>query len=272
MLAVGLAVRGCVNENAKAGQGTGPATGASPAPSPKAPPDTLQLTDVIGSIPQKQNSRLYFEKNGVVVRVFYDRSGQITAWWIYNNGLSGTFSVHFPGRLNPNSLIEPDGEPAAGKGGSRPPPPPAGAAGSAGTVGVTSDDPNSLIGPAGYGTSNFVAAGTLLPYEIEFENDPSATGPAQRVDITDQLSPNLNWSTLQLTSVGFGSTRILIPAGLQHYTTSVNITENGQVFEVIVALNLNVATGLFTASFQTIDPTTGLPPANLLAGFLPPGR
>ena len=53
--------------------------------------------------------------------------------------------------------------------------------------------------PAGYGTDNFVLSGTLLPYEIVFENDPSATAPAQRVDITDQLDPNLDWSTLQLS-------------------------------------------------------------------------
>ncbi len=140
----------------------------------------------------------------------------------------------------------------------------------AGTVGVTSEDPNSLIGPAGYGPSNFVAAGTLLPYQIEFENDPSATSPAQRVDITDQLSPNLDWTTLQLTSVGFGSTYITIPAGLQHYVTTVRTSVNGQSFEVVVNVNLNLATGLLSASFQSIDPKTGLAPANLLTGFLPP--
>ena len=127
-----------------------------------------------------------------------------------------------------------------------------------------------MIGPAGYGTSNFVAAGTLLPYEIEFENASTATAPAQRVDITDQLDPNLDWTTFQLTAVGFGSTYLNIPTGLQHYDTTVNVTENGQTFEVAIALNLNPATGLLTASYQSIDPKTHLPPASLLTGFLPP--
>jgi RHS repeat-associated protein len=150
------------------------------------------------------------------------------------------------------------------------PAPPPGETSTTTTTPVTSWDPNSMIGPAGYGTSNFVAGGALLPYKVEFENDPGATAPAQRVDITDQLDPNVDWSTLQLTAAGFGGTYIPIPAGLQQYKTTVNATQNGQFFEVVIRLNLNPATGLLTASFQSIDPTTGLPPANLLTGFLPP--
>ena len=67
------------------------------------------------------------------------------------------------------------------------------------TYAVTSQDPNSLTGPAGYGSVNYVAANTIFPYQIDFENAPTATAPAQRVDITDQLDPNLDWSTFQLT-------------------------------------------------------------------------
>jgi hypothetical protein len=124
--------------------------------------------------------------------------------------------------------------------------------------------------PAGYGTSNFVAGTALLPYQIVFENDPTATAPAQRVDITDQLDPNLDWSTFQLAAVGFGSTYIAIPAGLYHYDTAVKVTENGEAFEVVITLNLDPATGLFTAALASIDPSTDLPPASLLTGLLPP--
>jgi Ca2+-binding RTX toxin-like protein len=126
------------------------------------------------------------------------------------------------------------------------------------------------VAPAGYGTPNFVADTALLPYQIVFENDPTATAPAQRVDITDQLDPNLDWSTFQLAAVGFGSTYIAIPAGLDHYDAAVNVTENGQAFEVLITLNLDPATGVFTATLASIDPSTDLPPASLLTGFLPP--
>jgi RHS repeat-associated protein len=156
--------------------------------------------------------------------------------------------------------------PAPGKN----PTPPAPPTSTTATSAVQGRDPNSMVGPAGYGTGNYVLDGSLLPYQIVFENDPTATGAAQRVDISDPLDPNLDWSTLQLSAVGFGSTYITIPAGLQHYDTTVNTIENGQTFEVQIGLNLNPATGVLSASFKSIDPSTGLPPASPLTGFLPP--
>ena len=69
-------------------------------------------------------------------------------------------------------------------------------------------DPNAMYGSTGYGSAGYVSANSLFPYLIDFENAPTATAPAQRVVITDQLDPNLDWSTLQLTGVGFGDTNI----------------------------------------------------------------
>jgi RHS repeat-associated protein len=89
--------------------------------------------------------------------------------------------------------------------------------GSATTESVTSQDPNSLTGPAGYGSSGYVAANTLFPYRIDFENAPTATAPAQRVVITDPLDFNLDWNTLQLTGVGFGDTNLAIPPDSHYY-------------------------------------------------------
>ena len=61
--------------------------------------------------------------------------------------------------------------------------------------GTTSQDPNALYGPAGYGSGNFLAAsGTTFPYLIDFENSPTAGAPAQEVTIADNLDPNLNWT------------------------------------------------------------------------------
>lgn len=59
--------------------------------------------------------------------------------------------------------------------------PPNGARGDGGTTGVgVARDPNSLTGPAGYGSSNFVAAnGATFSYEIDFENASSATAPCR---------------------------------------------------------------------------------------------
>jgi YD repeat-containing protein len=160
-----------------------------------------------------------------------------------------------------------------------PPPPPPGplappGGGSPGGNGsgqsVGSYDPNSLDGPAGFGASHFVADSTLLSYRIGFENAAKATAPAQRVSITNQLPPELDWRTFELTGMGFGNTNVTIPARSQFYETTVSTTENGQTFNVEISASLNPTTGLLTVTFQSINPNTGLPPANPLTGFLPP--
>ncbi|HUF09620.1 MAG TPA: CARDB domain-containing protein, partial [Rhodothermales bacterium] len=44
---------------------------------------------------------------------------------------------------------------------------------------LTSQDPNDIVGPAGYGDKRWVAVSAQLPYKIRFENDPElATAPA----------------------------------------------------------------------------------------------
>ena len=128
-----------------------------------------------------------------------------------------------------------------------------------------------MIGPAGYGSSNFVAdAGTALPYQIDFENAPTATAPAQAVTITDQLDPNLNWSTFQLTGIGWGDTILTIPAGSQHYETTVPMTYNGA--DVRRRWSRPASTpppGRSTPRSRASTRTPHLPP-DVLTGFLPP--
>jgi RHS repeat-associated protein len=132
-------------------------------------------------------------------------------------------------------------------------------------------DPNSMIGPKGYGSGIFVSGSalTLLPYQIDFENSPTATAPAQQVVITDMLDPNLDLSTLQLTEIAFGDTALTIPPGSQNYQTTVPMTYNGVPFDVVINASLNYQTRQLTVTFQSIDPSTQLPPS-VLTGFLPP--
>jgi RHS repeat-associated protein len=134
---------------------------------------------------------------------------------------------------------------------------------------VQSQDPNDLLGPAGYGPQHYVKPGTVFPYRIDFENASTASAPAQRVTITNQLSDSLDWSSLEFVDVGFGDTNLLIPSGSQHYETTSVMTFNNQTFDVIIQADLDPTTGLVTVSFQSIDPNTQLPP-DVLTGFLPP--
>ena len=134
---------------------------------------------------------------------------------------------------------------------------------------LRSHDPNALIGPAGFGTQNFIQDAGSLPYAIDFENDGNAA--AQDVTVTEQLDPNLNWSTFQLGSFGFGPVNVTVPAGLTQYQTTVSYqNSDGSSLDVQVALNFNVATGLLTVTFTSLDPLTGQAPTGVFDGFLPP--
>ncbi len=62
---------------------------------------------------------------------------------------------------------------------------------------------------------------------------------------------------------------IVVPANSQNFQTTVPMTFDGQSFNVLVQVGINLLSGLVTAQFYSIDPTTQLPPG-VLVGFLPP--
>ena len=107
------------------------------------------------------------------------------------------------------------------------------------------------------------------PIAFDFENASTATAPAQQVVVTDQLSSNDDWGTFRITEVGWGDTVIVVPANSQNFQTTVPMTFDGQSFNVLVQVGINLLSGLVTAQFYSIDPTTQLPPG-VLVGFLPP--
>ncbi|MBN2449259.1 MAG: RHS repeat protein, partial [Lentisphaeria bacterium] len=132
-----------------------------------------------------------------------------------------------------------------------------------------SQDPNGKTGPGGAGPEGWIAGDQLLPYRIDFENDPGASAPAQVVILRDPLDGNLDWSTLEITEVGFGDHLVVVPPGLNTFETSIAFEQNGMALELEVRVALNPAGGVLEALFTTLDPETGLPPP-VDYGFLPP--
>ena len=131
-------------------------------------------------------------------------------------------------------------------------------------------DPNYISGPEGFGTGGFVSDASVLPYSIAFENEANATAPAQVVEVTEQLSSNLKWSTFQLGDFGFGGQACAVPAGLTSYTVRINAVSTVGVY-VDINASFNVETGFLTWTFTSIDPTTlDIPVGDVLEGFLLP--
>lgn len=134
---------------------------------------------------------------------------------------------------------------------------------------VQAYDPNGIIGPNGDGSaSHYIRGNAGLPYEIYFENQPSATAPASQVVVTDQLNPTtMNLSTVALGPIIFGANVITPPPGVTNYSTTYSVSST---LSVDVQGSLNPSTGLLKWTFTSIDPSTGQPPTDLSDGFLPP--
>jgi RHS repeat-associated protein len=142
--------------------------------------------------------------------------------------------------------------------------------------GPQSLDPNDIVGPGGFGADNFLRAVGTLPYVINFENAPTAGGPAQEVIITHRLDDDLDLDTFQLGDIGFGDLTIDVPEGRQFYSTRVDLrtltTPARQDLVVNVTAELDRATRVVTWTFHTLDPETLDIPISPFVGFLPPDK
>ncbi|HVT16972.1 MAG TPA: LamG-like jellyroll fold domain-containing protein [Thermoanaerobaculia bacterium] len=136
--------------------------------------------------------------------------------------------------------------------------------------GVGSHDPNDFVGAPGVGSSRYVPGAVPLPYEAIFENVATASAPAQQVVIEVRLdSATLDLRTLRLGPITLAGRRISPPPGAQAFSASLDLRPARSLIVAIEA-NLDATTGLLSWRFTSIDPATGQPPVDPLAGFLPP--
>lgn len=178
----------------------------------------------------------------------------------------GPFLVEGIGNANPCCDQQDDAPPKL------PDPPNDSPLDSGASEGITPEDPNEKTAPPGTGPLRIVRVEDELRYIIYFENVITATAPAQEVIVTDNLDPNLDWSTLSFTEVAFGD-QIVAAEGDQFTTRQVipnYRTEVSKSWWVDVTAQLNRQTGRVTWSFRTLDPATEGLPEDPLAGFLPP--
>ena len=135
-------------------------------------------------------------------------------------------------------------------------------------VAVRSVDPNDILGPTGFGSQAFIGRSLPDAYTINFANSITATAPAQKIVITEQLDPNLDWRTFRLTGFGFDNQTTTLSGNQAFYSALLDYSAT-KGYDVQVTAGVNVATGLVTWTFQTIDPATGQAPQNPQLGLLP---
>jgi hypothetical protein len=132
-------------------------------------------------------------------------------------------------------------------------------------------DPNYKNGSSGDGsTSAYITQTRPITYSVGFENEATATAPAARVVVTDQLNAaRVNGSQLSLGPISFGTNRITPPAGSTTFET-LYTPPGVTTYKVRIQGSLDSDTDLLKWTFETIDPSTGLPPTDPSIGFLPP--
>jgi hypothetical protein len=135
---------------------------------------------------------------------------------------------------------------------------------------VASFDPNNKIGGRGEGSQMYLSSMEPTRFAIFFDNLETATAAAQEVQVTDQLDAgHLDLSSLSFGAVTFGGQLVTPPPGLGQFSTEVDLRP-GKDLIVRIEAGLDRATGIVTWRFTSIDPATGQPPEDPLAGFLPP--
>ena len=131
-------------------------------------------------------------------------------------------------------------------------------------------DPNEKYGLDGFGPQGFIPAQQALPYTIDFENIPTASAAAQRVQILDKLDPNLDWRTFRLKEIGFGNYRITVPENRAFFQTRIQLGADLGNLLADMSARLDITTGQVTWTLTAIDPKTGEQPTSASLGLLPP--
>jgi subtilase family serine protease len=132
----------------------------------------------------------------------------------------------------------------------------------------TSSDPNDILGPTGFGPQKFVPSSVPLDYTIRFENEPTASAPAQVVTITQTLDSDLDPRSFRLGDFGFSGQFFDVPADSSFYQTRLDLRESLGIYLDVVA-GVDLIDHQIFWRFISIDPTTGDVPTNPLLGFLP---
>lgn len=129
-------------------------------------------------------------------------------------------------------------------------------------------DPNEIIPPYSIPDEGWIRKDWDLPFMVNFENLPTASASAQRVEIRVPLGPNVDINSFELGHMGFYFYDVYVPPGVNFYQELITNTLYGLNVEITGGLDISNNEAFWV--FQALDTLTGLPPTDHTFGFLPP--
>jgi len=138
---------------------------------------------------------------------------------------------------------------------------------------VSSFDPNEMIGPSGFGSTNYIKKQNIVPYTVLFENKSEATAPAHIVTITDTLDlAKFDIDRFGFSAFGWGDS-IYSPSGNESKEFSMDIDMRPEMNLIArVSGKLDTLNGVVTWEFLSLNPETMNVEEDPLIGFLPPNN
>jgi hypothetical protein len=135
---------------------------------------------------------------------------------------------------------------------------------------ITSHDPNEITGPSGHGDERWIDALDRADYQISFENKSTASAAAQTVVVRDTLDSSVyDFSTFSFGAVWFADRVVAPPDNAPDFVSDVDLRPAMHLIARVHG-HFDASSGRLEWTFTSIDPDTGLPTTDPVAGFLPP--
>lgn len=138
--------------------------------------------------------------------------------------------------------------------------------------GVSSFDPNEMVGPQGYGPDHYISKTGQKQYRIYFENKATAGAPALEVFIYDTLDKSkFDLQTFSFGHVTFGDTTVYVQEFAKAFSLLVDRYPKQHM---IVQVNgtLDTSNGALYISFHSLDRISLELTEYDTLGFLPPNK
>ncbi len=136
--------------------------------------------------------------------------------------------------------------------------------------GVTSFDPNEIVGPHGFATDNYISSQGNKSYRIYFENKDTATASALEVFVYDTLDiTKFDLNTFSFNTITFGDTTLQIQDYAKEFQILVDMYPTKNIIVQAHGI-IDTLSGIISWDFHSLDRITLELTEDPDLGFLPP--